>query len=65
MLKVLSIIYGNKKTQISSYKGRYLRVTTFVLFADKIVKLFLAIIAYKSAQFLAIKLLSVNFSSLT
>ncbi|KSU18698.1 hypothetical protein LMG14418_1551 [Lactococcus lactis subsp. lactis] len=42
-----------------------MRVTTFVLFADKIVKLFLAIIAYKSAQFLAIKLLSVNFSSLT
>ncbi|KST83685.1 hypothetical protein LK337_1182 [Lactococcus lactis subsp. lactis] len=36
LLKVLSIIYGNKKTQISSYKGRYLRVTTFVLFADKI-----------------------------
>ncbi|ARR87281.1 hypothetical protein LMG9449_0004 [Lactococcus lactis subsp. lactis] len=31
----------------------------------KFVKLFLAIIAYKSAQFLAIKLLSVNFSSLT
>ncbi|BAL51912.1 maltose phosphorylase [Lactococcus lactis subsp. lactis IO-1] len=36
LLKVLSIIYGNKKTQILSYKGRDLRVTTFVLFTDKI-----------------------------
>ncbi|KSU09663.1 hypothetical protein LMG8520_1308 [Lactococcus lactis subsp. lactis] len=36
MLKVLSIIYGNKKTQILSYKGRNLHVTTFVLSTDKI-----------------------------
>ncbi|PCS18767.1 hypothetical protein RU92_GL001959 [Lactococcus cremoris subsp. tructae] len=31
---MLSVIYGNKKTQISSLKGRYLRVTTFVSFTD-------------------------------
>ncbi|AEU41377.1 hypothetical protein AM2_0527 [Lactococcus cremoris] len=34
LLVVLSVIYGNKKTQISSLKGRYLRVTTFVSFTD-------------------------------